>query len=534
MAHSTEPGTSARWICEQEQKIDYVALRRCLGKPVIITLSNATYQGDLVHVDHSRSLMLSKVKDLASGKRKSGIHVFSASDIVHVEMQVDKEKAREQPPADRETGQKAEEDFSKMEELLAAFEWRDIKTPFQDPEITKEFQPKSKWRDALHTSLQIIERAVEKTDIHFTVIDQLQVICNLAISHLLCQPDIGLSAAGSNLCRHGSLCWLQVASKSHVYMFDIATLGQNVFKSGLKGVLEDENIVKVIHDCRGLSDCLYHKYGVEITNVFDTQVADIFLFQKETGGLFPQCPSTLEECLTKRLNLPSSQISFLSHSQGIMKDNNPLWPLCVIPLPLQKALALEASYVLSLRTPMINAMMADFFALVNSYVKVFTQSNQNVPNWTQLSKSRLSEDFKMLKDLQEKRMEKALKKYAVGENSLMLSPGNQQQVLKCLDDPENNEESILPISDKHRSAVCTERAQVQTEPESQAPPARQRLPFPPCLASLNLSPLRFPILQITRTQVPLAPIAPFVVPRVRMSAAQLLSDISKRCCYKTS
>ncbi|XP_073470989.1 piRNA biogenesis protein EXD1-like [Aquarana catesbeiana] len=523
-----------RWLCEQEQKIDYIALRRCLGKPVIITLSNATYQGDLVHVDHSRSLMLSKVKDVASGKRKSGIHVFSASDIIHVEMHVDKEKAREQPPADRENGQKAEENFSKMEELLAALEWRDIKTPSQDPEKPKEFQPKSKGRDALHTSLQIIERAVEKMDINFTVIDQLQVMCNLAISHLRCQTDIGLSAAGSNLCRHESLCWLQVASKSHVYMFDIATLGLNVFKCGLKGVLEDENIVKVIHDCRGLSDCLYHKYGVEISNVFDTQVADIFLFHKETGGLLPQCPSTLEECLTKRLNVPSSLISFLSHSQGIMKDNNPLWSLCVLPLTLQKALALEASYVLSLRTPMINAMMADFFTLVNSCIKVYTQSNENVPNWTQLSKSRLSEDFQMLKDLQEKRREKALKKYAVGENSLLLSPGNQQEVLKSPEDPENNEKSILPISDKDRSAVYTEGAQVQTEPESQAPPAGQRHPFPPGLASPNLSPLRFPILLIPRTPVPLAPIAPLVMPRVRMSAARLLSDISKTCCDKTS
>ncbi|XP_040191275.1 piRNA biogenesis protein EXD1-like isoform X2 [Rana temporaria] len=500
MAHGTEPGTIASWICEQEQKIDYIALRRYLGKPIIITLSNATYQGDLIHIDHSRSLMLSKV-----------------------DMRVDKEnhaiaEAREQQPANRERGQEAEENFSesKMEELMAALEWRDIKTPSQDPEITKEFQPKSKGRDAIHTRLKIIERAVEKVDINFTVIDQLQVTCNLAISHLRCQTDIGLAAAGSNLCRHESLCWLQVASKSHVYMFDIATLGLNVFKCGLKGVLEDENIVKVIHDCRGLSDCLYHKYGVEVSNVFDTQVADIFLFQKETGGLLPQCPSTLEECLTKRLNLPSSQISFLSHSQGIMKDNNPLWSLCIIPLPLQKALVLEASYVLSLRTPMINAMMADFFSLVNSSIKVYTQSNENVPNWTQLSKSRLSEDFQMLKDLQEKRREKALKKYAAGDNGLLLSPGNQQQVPKCGNGPENNEKSILPISDKDRSAVCTERAQVQTEPESQAPPVGQMHPSPPCLAALNLSSLRFPILQIPRTP---GPLASTVIPHVRMSAA---------------
>ncbi|KAM5192765.1 piRNA biogenesis protein EXD1-like [Mantella aurantiaca] len=402
-------GKRAGWVCEQ-QGISYRALRENLGNPVIITLSDTIYQGDLIQVDRHGSLMLSKVKNLSSGDRKPGVHLYTISDILHVEMQVKKEETHpvEQTgnllSAVRDGNQEAEENLieSSIEKYLSAFEWRDVEPSTQDPVIIKEDQPDSNETDAFYTSLQTIARAVENLQVNFTVIDQLKVMCNLAIKHLLCQADIGLAAAGSNLSRHGKLCWLQVASKNHVYIFDIETLGSNVFKYGLKALLEDEKIVKVIHDCRGLSDCLYHQYGVEVRNVFDTQVADIFLFHKQTGGILPHRPSTLEECLKKRLNIPPSQISFFSDLQGIMKDNGLLWSLCTMPLHLQKALALEASYVLSLRVTMINAMLADYFMLVNGYVKVYTQSNVNIPNWTQLSDSWLPEDFQMFVDLQAK------------------------------------------------------------------------------------------------------------------------------------
>jgi Ribonuclease D len=38
----------------------------------------------------------------------------------------------------------------------------------------------------------------------------------------------------------------------------------------LKDLLEDEKVIKVIHDCRLDSDALFHHYGIHLNNVYDT------------------------------------------------------------------------------------------------------------------------------------------------------------------------------------------------------------------------------------------------------------------------
>ena len=38
----------------------------------------------------------------------------------------------------------------------------------------------------------------------------------------------------------------------------------------LKIILEDQNILKIIHDCRMDSDALYHHFDIKLANVHDT------------------------------------------------------------------------------------------------------------------------------------------------------------------------------------------------------------------------------------------------------------------------
>ncbi|EMP39620.1 Exonuclease 3'-5' domain-containing protein 1 [Chelonia mydas] len=161
----------------------------------------------------------------------------------------------------------------------------------------------------------------EEENMEYIVIDQFQQKFGPAMLHIKKQCVFGVAAEGVNLCRHGRLCWLQVATRSRVFLFDIFLLGPRVFKNGLQMVLEDKNILKVIHDCRLISDCLSHQYGVILSNVFDTQVADVLHFSSITGGFLPHRISSLQECLMRHLKMSPRKVSFLVYRQQAVQTS---------------------------------------------------------------------------------------------------------------------------------------------------------------------------------------------------------------------
>ncbi|KAM5129417.1 piRNA biogenesis protein EXD1-like [Mantella aurantiaca] len=177
---------------------------------------------------------------------------------------------------------------------------------------------------------------IDNEEVVYTVINQFQTMFQSTILHLQSQKVLGLGAAGLNLSQYGKLCWLQVATRKHVLLFDILTMGPGVFKNGLQVVLEDKGILKVIHDCRWLGDILSHQYGVNLNNVFDTQVGDVYLFSVETGGFLPHRTSTMKECLTRYLNMPATQVNFLNIKQTLMKIS-----CSVLPKELQQLCVLQ-------------------------------------------------------------------------------------------------------------------------------------------------------------------------------------------------
>jgi len=83
---------------------------------------------------------------------------------------------------------------------------------------------------------------------------------------------IAVDCEGVQLGRTGRLCLVQVATPTKPYLFDIIEGGGAIFDSGLRRVLEDERIVKVMHDCRMDSDALFHEFKGSLKNVFDTQI----------------------------------------------------------------------------------------------------------------------------------------------------------------------------------------------------------------------------------------------------------------------
>ncbi|XP_040275885.1 piRNA biogenesis protein EXD1-like [Bufo bufo] len=518
----------SKWISARDAgQMGYRSLSRIIGRRVTVTMTYGRFQGTLVLVDRDQTVMLSKVTDLTTNITKPGVQLFFASEILSVDLQ---KKDEEVCPELESSDQPITRERDKAAPLQMVDEARDV-----ERRLTVS-----------HTdNIQAIETAVSKLEVNFTVIDQLRTKFGNAIEDIQCQPVIGLASAGSNVCRQGSLYSLQVATKKHVFLFDIAVLGESVFKWGLKAVLEDKSVLKVVHDCRRLSDCLFHQYGTVLNNVFDTQVADVFLFHMTTGGFLPQCANSFVDCLAKHLNLDPSKTSFLPKTQEIMKDNL-LWSLHPMSSPLQKALALEASYVLSLYLTMANSMMADFTSIVAAYLRVY--EHNDATNWLQIPGTKLPQQFRQLKDLQRIRKEKALKDYVIDENGLLAKPGSNLKISG--QDQVASDMKIQMSQDPQRSTVDVKKDQwaagmkpvneiksegrnkepqitpCETRAISQSPPD-----YPVCYAAHNPVYLRFPGPQVSRqAQVPVSSHGPTAGSRVRMSAARLLAKTTYTWC----
>ena len=97
------------------------------------------------------------------------------------------------------------------------------------------------------------------------------------------EPAVGFSIEGAMFVRYSQASLLSFATPSCAFLFDIHTLGDAEFDNGLRDILESEQIQKVIHNCRIVSDYLYHKHRVTIRGVSDTQVSGMV---KVLKGMF--------------------------------------------------------------------------------------------------------------------------------------------------------------------------------------------------------------------------------------------------------
>ncbi|XP_073423392.1 piRNA biogenesis protein EXD1, partial [Dendrobates tinctorius] len=298
-------------------------LSRFIGTNIKITTIHGCFQGELFHIDAARAIILVKVKDLSTGKTSPGAKLFfghvilkeqKTSEIqdllqkgVLVKVPELQRVETEEDPLDRV-------DQEQVDDRIGDMVLEDQAKPALNPEKVEATVS----QNVKERGLQIPNYSGDE-DINYILIDHFQPMFGPAIMYLQNQKVLGLAAVALNMSCHGKLCWLQVATKTRVYIFDILLLGPKVFKNGLQMVLEDKGILKVVHDCRWLGNFLFHKYSVVLTNVFDTQVADVYLFSMETGGFLPNRTSSSIECLTRYLNLPSSEVSFLKYKQTIIK-----------------------------------------------------------------------------------------------------------------------------------------------------------------------------------------------------------------------
>lgn len=99
-------------------------------------------------------------------------------------------------------------------------------------------------------------------------------------------PDktvIGFDCEGINLGFNGQITLMQMATVDGcAYIFDLISCPEMI-QAGLKALLENPNIIKVIHDCRNDAANLYRQFDITLCSVFDTQAAHAVLTFQETG-----------------------------------------------------------------------------------------------------------------------------------------------------------------------------------------------------------------------------------------------------------
>ncbi|XP_076983611.1 piRNA biogenesis protein EXD1 isoform X3 [Tamandua tetradactyla] len=362
---------------------DYHFLSQILWRRVKLTLVCGIFEGVLQHVDPNKIVVLKKVELLDE-----------------VEQGAMKEKA---------SSVSLETEGTRMDKM-------------KDDDLNVHNKPASPALEAPTISPlnDFKYNPSEEEEVTYTVIDQFQQKFGAAMLHIKKQSVLSVAAEGANVCRHGKLCWLQVATNSRVYLFDIFLLGSRAFNNGLQMMLEDKRILKVIHDCRWLSDCLSHQYGVLLNNVFDTQVADVLQFSMETGGFLPNCISTLQESLVRHLKVAPKCISFLEERQKLIWENPEVWFKRPLSPTLLKILALEATYLLPLRLVLLDEMMSDLTTLVDGYLNTYREGSADRLGGTEPTCMELPEELFQLKDFQKQRREKAVKEYRVNAKGLLI------------------------------------------------------------------------------------------------------------------
>ncbi|XP_034713435.1 piRNA biogenesis protein EXD1 isoform X2 [Etheostoma cragini] len=361
---------------------DVQFLNTLKGKRVKLTLKTSSYLGVVQRINPNKTLILTDVVSGSNGVKCPGSKMFFGHEILNVEFTNE---------ANATIGNIHDHQF---EEHLNV----------------ERFQPYKK---------TITFDKDDEEYINFVVIDEFQEMFGSAVMHIKKQHVIGVGTDGVEVFKHGRLCWLQIATKRKVYLFDILILGARAFKNGLSMILENKHILKVIHDCRAIAGCLIAQFGVKLTNVFDTQVADVMCFYSETGGLLPDRVSTLQEVVSLHLKVPSSQLLSLQMMSQLTKEELEMCYERPCPLPLLKVMALSVIHLQPLRLVLLDTIMTDYMAMVDSYLNSSHFQPGELEHVGMESVLELPRELRQLEQTRRERQKWAADHYPVTEEGLL-------------------------------------------------------------------------------------------------------------------
>ncbi|XP_067661474.1 uncharacterized protein [Haliotis asinina] len=199
----------------------------------------------------------------------------------------------------------------------------------------------------------------EGTNGDFHIIDKLDEVFREAIEYIQVQKVIGVGLEGVCIGRDGTLCWLQVSTKEEIFLFDVLSLRHECFQHGLQKIMESGTILKVMHDCRQPSDLLYHQFGVELVNVFDTQVAAVIIYRMEHNGDYPRYVESQHSLVLTELNKPLTDIQIIRYRESHQKEDQEVWCQRPAPLHVLTAAAMQVKHLLPLRMKLMEKLLKE-------------------------------------------------------------------------------------------------------------------------------------------------------------------------------
>ncbi|XP_076836730.1 piRNA biogenesis protein EXD1 [Brachyhypopomus gauderio] len=360
---------------------DYQFLDSFKRKCIKLTTSSGAFVGVVRRINLNKTIILEDVVEVKSGTKLLGTKLFLGHEILNVEFPSALKQDPANPNGDQNTGQ-----------LTVA-----------------EFQP--------YRSKLIVDDEDEQY-VNYVVIDEFHEKFGPAVMHIQKQQAVGIGIDGIGAFQHERLCWLQIATKNKVYLFDILLLGGRAFKNGLSMILESNHILKITYDSCGIAGCLMAQFGVNLTNVFDTQIADVMCFYTETGGFMPDRLSTLEEVVSLHLKMHSSHLSSLRIKAQLTSEDKEAWFVRPCPAPLLKVMALSVIHLQPLRLVLLDALMSDYTGMVNSYLRCGREESVHTQH---IGKSGLAlpRELRELEVTWKERQEWAKKHYPVTEDGLL-------------------------------------------------------------------------------------------------------------------
>ncbi|ELU15581.1 hypothetical protein CAPTEDRAFT_220187 [Capitella teleta] len=226
----------------------------------------------------------------------------------------------------------------------------------------------------------------------YTIVDALNTNFRDAVQSLAAENIISIAAEGIRIGRNGTLAWLQMATRQHVMLFDMKALGPRAFEEGIRYLLEEPTILKIIHDCRGLSDLLHHIYKIRLVNIFDTQVADAVIeFNKK--GTWPEYTNPLNKCILMFLDVDISEISiFRKHAETYEADQS-VWLRRPLPPPALDYLVKSVRCLRELRLVLMERMLSVFTDGVDIYLSVNRDSTDAVASKKEKNQHLLPSEF---------------------------------------------------------------------------------------------------------------------------------------------
>lgn len=195
-----------------------------------------------------------------------------------------------------------------------------------------------------------------------------------AAGYLQQQTTIGLAAEGVLLGRGGELGLLSLACEEMVFIVDVPACGGGEALKVLKPLLEDDSVGKVVHDSRGIADLLWHQAGTKLANVFDTQAAEVYLYQRHFGKM-PAYVSNVAHTLVTRLGLLPRQVFFPRQRLERIREDQAVWLRRPLSGALLEAAMKNVVYLRELREKQLRAIMKTFVRCVDAFLDTVRSSD---------------------------------------------------------------------------------------------------------------------------------------------------------------